>query len=214
MKSLATICVILVLCSSGGCFVSGGVPGLSGDGVSIATVERNDLITRVHVKALLEKNGIECVLERSLGYSVLVNRTDAAQALALLMADAKTRGYAITFQGGRSLPAARDRQWQATVLDAPYADLISAPAYSTQTELGTVLRHPRVTALKGQFPFVRRIETYAREYFGVDGRLHTGYEVKLEMVESLSGRPRAANFSFQVFEGGSPMLLLSATWTQ
>lgn len=209
MRGLSVLLAILVLGCTGGCRQQDGVASVfsrsgTDDLEEIAAVGCNDLITQVHVISLLRQHKITCFLGGSIVYGVAVNKADARRATAILKADAAKRGYWIQIDGKPVKPLLGRMKAKPLVqkLNKRLKLLLTTEEFAPSTEMGSVLRHKRISELTAQFPFVGEIRRTPRLYLGPDGAEHTGYEVEVRMRSSLEDRSKTAEYDFQVLEGG------------
>jgi hypothetical protein len=178
---------------------------------SIAQVLGNDAITHTHIEALMERNGIPCGLGGSKTYYLQVRNEDAARATELLKEDVCHWHYQLwlfnqtgTEEATAYLPPATKDNTESRTLRRPISEVLALPEYTSNTELGAVLRQieeyaPSVRAT----PFLIEIRTRVRCYRDQAGEVRTGYDFDFQFATDLSNNAGELQVSSQVWDGGS-----------
>ena len=178
----------------------------------IATVGGLDRITQHHVACLLKSYNINCVIEGSAVYSVSVPVKDIKRGIGILKNDLKFRIYNITLCDGDSERrySVPEEKWKIEKMAGKYDELISLWEYRDSTVLGAVLRQAAIKRDVPAFPFVSKTRIFAREYFGPQSRINTGYEVEIELAASLKEDIGGKRLCFQVWDDGRQVQTLGS----
>jgi len=142
------------------------------------------------------------------GFWVQVPESEAYRAISLLRKDAGQLHYPITF--GDQHPLSKGDQWITPWADAPYADILGRPQYSSLTEVGACLRIAEVASVAMTYSKISRISYFRQTLSGVSGRIAVIEDLWLEKFpESYGGKRRITGF--QVIDGGLGVHCVSDT---
>ena len=181
-------------------------PGESEAWKAIAGVDGLDRITHVHIRNLLQANGIESRTEGSILYDVLVPASEAERASHILRTDAQQRGYFAMFERGdrRSAP-----EFKQILRDSPIASVLQTAEYSAETTLGRFLRTKKLSEVISKYPFLVSLSVHERQYMATPETVDVGYdvEVKLQGQGALGERTPGYRGSYQVYESGNEVVL-------
>jgi hypothetical protein len=171
--------------------------------VGVAIVSGIDEITHTHVVSLLMKHNIECNLMGSVIYGVSVRPKDYEKAWYLLKKDSEDREYWIELRGEKNpMTDSNKWDWEEITYSKHYNVLLQEAEFAENTAMGELIRQEREQENLQRFPYIDKIQTYAVEHLAHDGKLHTGYWVRLYIMDSLSPNPNTGRFRYQVYYDG------------
>ncbi|MCY3018518.1 MAG: hypothetical protein NTW87_05745, partial [Planctomycetota bacterium] len=170
----------------------------------VATIGGNDRITHAHLDSLLRAHGVDCVIEGSIVYGVSVPTARQAEAISLIKEDLRERKYDITLHAdGKELTfSVPDGDWRTSEPGLKHADLLAGGGCAASTDLGALLRTPRVTNEVLAFPYVVRIKSLEREYMDSEGKTQVGHEFDIEFAVRPDEEIGGTRLYFQVWDHG------------
>jgi hypothetical protein len=178
------------------------------DWEGIAGVGGTDRITQIHITNLLLSHDIESGMEGSVVYGISVPPDKAEQASQLLHADARKIGYYVWFGSNDVVKAAGAKQ---LVHRSTVSSVLKRSEYSGGTALGRFLRSRDISPLTAKYPYIISLSVHERQYLSTPKTYSIGYDVVIELQQSLGQRADGYRGNYQVYDSGSQVDFLGAS---
>jgi hypothetical protein len=179
---------------------------------SVAAVSGIDSITKIHICNLLLSHGIEPIMEGSVMYGVEVPSARAAEASKLIRKDALWRRYYVFFAKNDVVEPGKAKE---KLSRTAFATALKDPIYAPTSALGRFLRCDQIQKLAAKYPYIASMKAYERHYLATPTLLHMGYEIEVDLRDTLEKDLHGYSGSYQVYENGTVINSLgSSKWTQ
>ena len=165
----------------------------------VAVVDGLDDITIAHVSALLEAEDIDAwVLGGSVIYGIGATPSHYERAWRVLKEDSDRLGYWLELAGEEQRPRP-PKKWESVVTREVAGEVMGREEFSQGTALGAIVRAPELSDDLSRYPYIDRLRTASQEHLSDDGKVHTGYWVVVELVDSFGDKPGSSSQRFQVY---------------
>ncbi len=176
----------------------------------VGSISNGDEITHIHIANLLESRGIKFTMEGSVIDGIAVPPAKATEATKLLRKDATKLGYHIWFGSADFVNASAGT---VRISRAAVAGVLVKSEYGDKTALGKFLRSTRVSELTAKYPYVVSLRVYERRYLSTPKAFSTGYDIEIELQESLLEAKEGYRGYYQVYDDGRGVKSLgSSEW--
>jgi len=182
--------------------------------VLIAGVSILDDIADIHTINLLQSNGVPAWCDGgSIVCGIGVRKKDEENAKEILRRDAQTLGYYLIL--GEDLKEryhAHEAGWVEIVVNKPLKDILASDRFPSGTDIGGLLRHTKFSQSNEDFPVIRSLRIYKRQYLDSEFNRKIGHDVLVDVGSSLKKTARQGYMRFQVHNAGESVIFQGGRW--